>query len=90
MLAQAIAEYEAMPRRSAERVHLVALPVDAEENAAIVVNAGSVRADVVVQKSLAEASGSLSRSDVEARPFGRVGSGASRTRSSTATGNAAR
>jgi trehalose synthase len=54
VLAQAIAEYEAMPEEIAERVHLVALPMDdVQENAAIV-NALQRRADVVVQKSLAE------------------------------------
>jgi trehalose synthase len=57
VLAQAIAEYEAMPEEVAERVHLVALPMaDLEENAAIV-NALQRRADVVVQKSLAEGFG---------------------------------
>jgi trehalose synthase len=57
VLAQAIAEYEAMPEDVAERVHLVALPMDdVEENAAIV-NALQRRADVVVQKSLAEGFG---------------------------------
>jgi trehalose synthase len=57
VLAQAISEYEAMPDEVAERVHLVALPMDdVEENAAIV-NALQRRADVVVQKSLAEGFG---------------------------------
>jgi trehalose synthase len=57
VLAQAIAEYEAMPDEVAERVHLVALPMDdVQENAAIV-NALQRRADVVVQKSLAEGFG---------------------------------
>src|SRR5450631_970879 len=57
VLAQAIAEYQAMPDEVAERVHLVALPMDdVQENAAIV-NALQRRADVVVQKSLAEGFG---------------------------------
>jgi trehalose synthase len=57
VLARAIAEYEAMPAEVAERVHLVALPMDdVHENAAIV-NALQRRADVVVQKSLAEGFG---------------------------------
>jgi trehalose synthase len=57
VLAQAIAEYEAMPDEVAERMHLVALPMDdIQENAAIV-NALQRRADVVVQKSLAEGFG---------------------------------
>jgi trehalose synthase len=57
VLARAIAEYEQMPDEIAERVHLVALPmIDVEENAAIV-NALQRRADVVVQKSLAEGFG---------------------------------
>src|SRR5450755_4166132 len=57
VLARAIAEYEAMPDEIAERVHLVALPMDdVQENAAIV-NALQRRADVVVQKSLAEGFG---------------------------------
>ena len=46
-----------MPAEVGERVHLVALPMDdVEENAAIV-NALQRRADVVVQKSLAEGFG---------------------------------
>jgi trehalose synthase len=53
VLSQAIAEFEALPE-VAERVHLVALPMaDVQENAAIV-NALQRRADVVVQKSVAE------------------------------------
>ncbi|MEO8966848.1 MAG: glycosyltransferase [Solirubrobacteraceae bacterium] len=57
VLSQAIAEYETMPEEIAERVHLVALPMDdVQENAAIV-NALQRRADVVVQKSLAEGFG---------------------------------
>jgi trehalose synthase len=57
VLARAIAEYEQMPDEIAERVHLVALPmIDVEENAAIV-NVLQRRADVVVQKSLAEGFG---------------------------------
>jgi trehalose synthase len=57
VLSQAIAEYQAMPDEVAERVHLVALPMDdVQENAAIV-NALQRRADVVVQKSLAEGFG---------------------------------
>jgi trehalose synthase len=57
VLSRAIAEYEAMPDEVAERVHLVALPMDdVQENAAIV-NALQRRADVVVQKSLAEGFG---------------------------------
>jgi trehalose synthase len=57
VLAEAIAEYEALPEDLAERVHLVALPMDdVQENAAIV-NALQRRADVVVQKSLAEGFG---------------------------------
>jgi trehalose synthase len=55
VLAHAIAEFEAMPDEIAERVHLGALAMDdVLENAAIV-NALQRRADVVVQKSLAEA-----------------------------------
>jgi trehalose synthase len=57
VLAQAIAEYEAMSDDIAERIHLVALPMaDPQENAAIV-NALQRRADIVVQKSLAEGFG---------------------------------
>ncbi len=57
VLARASTEYEAMPAEVAERVHLVALPMgDVHENAAIV-NALQRRADVVVQKSLAEGFG---------------------------------
>src|SRR5450755_3323012 len=57
VLARAIAEYEQMADEVAERVHLVALPMaNVQENAAIV-NALQRRADVVVQKSLAEGFG---------------------------------
>ena len=48
---------ERLPRRERERIHLVNLPMDdVDENAAIV-NALQRRADVVVQKSVAEGFG---------------------------------
>jgi trehalose synthase len=70
VLAQAIAEYEAMPDELAERVHLVALPMaDLQENAAIV-NALQRRADIVVQKSLAEGFGlTVAEAMWKARPI---------------------
>jgi len=57
VLSQAIAEYDAMPDEIAERVHLVALPMDEVQENAAIVNALQRRADVVVQKSLAEGFG---------------------------------
>jgi trehalose synthase len=46
-----------LPARLRERVHLVCSPMDDEEEAEVVVNALQRRADVVVQKSLAEGFG---------------------------------
>ena len=57
VLADAQDAFEAMPEDVAQRVHLAALPMeDPEENAAIV-NALQRRADIVVQKSIAEGFG---------------------------------
>jgi trehalose synthase len=57
VLAEMAEIWSGLPPEVAERVHLVALPMDdGEENAAIV-NALQRRADVVVQKSLAEGFG---------------------------------
>jgi trehalose synthase len=49
--------WEALPARERERVHLACLPMDDEEENAAMVNALQRRADVVVQKSLAEGFG---------------------------------
>lgn len=52
-----VAEWERLPGHVQERVHLAAMPMeDAGENAAIV-NALQTKADIVVQKSLAEGFG---------------------------------
>lgn len=57
VLAQAVDAWRRLPDEQRRRVHIVCLPMDdAEENAAIV-NALQTRADVVVQKSLAEGFG---------------------------------
>jgi trehalose synthase len=57
ILAQVRSEFEGLPEEDRRRVHIACLPMeDLEENAAIV-NALQRRADVVVQKSLAEGFG---------------------------------
>jgi trehalose synthase len=57
VLAEVIAAWHALPLSARERVHIACLPMEhAEENAAMV-NALQSRADVVVQKSLAEGFG---------------------------------
>jgi trehalose synthase len=57
VLDEAVALYEGLPAESQSRLHLVAVPMDdLEENAAII-NALQRRADVVVQKSIAEGFG---------------------------------
>jgi trehalose synthase len=50
-------EWESLPRGLAERVHLATLQMDDPEENAVVVNALQRRAQVVVQKSLAEGFG---------------------------------
>jgi trehalose synthase len=57
VLDQARAAFEAMEPEIAARVHLAALPMDDLEENAVIVNALQRRADVVVQKSLAEGFG---------------------------------
>jgi trehalose synthase len=57
VLEEARAHFAALPRHARERVHLVTLPMaDLEENA-VIVNALQRRADVAVQKSIAEGFG---------------------------------
>ncbi|HEV8555673.1 MAG TPA: glycosyltransferase [Actinophytocola sp.] len=57
VLGEAKARFAALPRQARERVHLVTLPMtDLEENA-VIVNALQRRADVTVQKSIAEGFG---------------------------------
>jgi len=57
VLAEVVAAWRSLPGGARRRVHIACLPMDdAEENAAIV-NALQTRADVVVQKSLAEGFG---------------------------------
>jgi len=75
-----------LPRAARDRVHLACLPMeDLEENAAMV-NAIQRRADVIVQKSLAEGFGlTVAEAMWKARPVLASRVGASRTRSTTAT-----
>jgi trehalose synthase len=57
VLEEARARFAALPRQAQDRIHLVTLPMtDLEENA-VIVNALQRRADVVVQKSIAEGFG---------------------------------
>jgi trehalose synthase len=57
VLAEVAAAWSALPAREQERTHLASLPVDDLVENAVVVNALQRRADVVVQKSLAEGFG---------------------------------
>jgi trehalose synthase len=57
VFAEAEAAWHALPRRVRRRVHLALLPMDDAEENAVMVNALQRRADVVVQKSLAEGFG---------------------------------
>lgn len=69
VLGQALGLWSSLPRNIRGRIHLAALPMeDIEENAAMV-NALQRRADVVVQKSLAEGFGlTVSEAMWKARP----------------------
>ena len=69
VLSEAIETWQALPSKARARVHLATLPMDdGEENAAIV-NALQRRANVVVQKSLAEGFGlTVSEAMWKARP----------------------
>ncbi len=57
VLADAQEAFRSMPADVAERVHLAALPMDDPQENAAIVNALQRRADVVVQKSIAEGFG---------------------------------
>lgn len=57
VLAENIAAWERLPLTERRRIHIVSLPVDDRIENALVVNALQSRADVVVQKSLAEGFG---------------------------------
>jgi trehalose synthase len=57
VLAQVREEREALPAAVRDRVHLACLPMEDVEENAVMVNAMQRRADVVVQKSLAEGFG---------------------------------
>ncbi|HET9249342.1 MAG TPA: glycosyltransferase [Actinomycetota bacterium] len=57
VLAENIAAWERLPLTKRRRIHIVSLPVDDRIENALVVNALQSRADVVVQKSLAEGFG---------------------------------
>jgi trehalose synthase len=54
---ECIAQWEALPKKVRERVHLVSLPMDDVEENAIMVNAIQRHSTVVVQKSLEEGFG---------------------------------
>src|ERR1017187_6091821 len=63
--------WEALPDEAKTRVHLVCLPMDDDEENAAMVNALQRRADVVVQKSLAEGFGlTVAEAMWKARPGG--------------------
>jgi trehalose synthase len=57
VLEEAIALYEGLPPEAQERLHLVAVPMDELDENAAIINALQRRADVVVQKSIAEGFG---------------------------------
>lgn len=57
VLAECAQRYRGLPARIRERVHLVCSPMEDEEEAEAIVNALQRRADVVIQKSLAEGFG---------------------------------
>jgi trehalose synthase len=57
VLAEVAAQAERLPPKLRERIHLFSLPMDDLQENAIIVNALQRRADVVVQKSLAEGFG---------------------------------
>jgi trehalose synthase len=57
VLAEVTAQAERLPGRLRRRVHLFSLPMDDLQENAIIVNALQRRADVIVQKSLAEGFG---------------------------------
>lgn len=57
VLAEARAAWEALPEGIRGRVHLATLPMDDDEENSAIVNALQRRADVVVQKSIAEGFG---------------------------------
>jgi len=57
VLAEVTAAWSALPAEGRERTHLASLPVDDLVENAVVVNALQRRADIVVQKSLAEGFG---------------------------------
>jgi trehalose synthase len=57
VLAETRAQTAALPRGVRERIHLLSLPMDDLQENAVIVNALQRRADVVVQKSLAEGFG---------------------------------
>ena len=57
VFAEVEAAWHALPQRVRRRVHLALLPMDDADENAVMVNALQRRADVVVQKSLAEGFG---------------------------------
>lgn len=57
VFAEVVAAWDGLPKDARERVHIVSLSVEDQVENAIVVNALQRRADVVVQKSLAEGFG---------------------------------
>ena len=69
MLEEVEAAWRELPQRVRQRVHLALLPMDDADENAVIVNALQRRADVVVQKSLAEGFGlTVSEAMWKARP----------------------
>ena len=86
VLEETEAAWRELPPRVRRRVHLALLPMDDADENAVIVNALQRRADVVVQKSLAEGFGlTVSEAMWKARPVVATTSAASATRSRTAS-----
>jgi trehalose synthase len=68
VLAEVDAVWHSLPRAVRRRVHLALLPMEDSDENAVIVNALQRRADVVVQKSLAEGFG-LTVSEAKGRPM---------------------
>ena len=69
VLEESLAAWRELPARVRRRVHLALLPMDDADENAVIVNALQRRADVVVQKSLAEGFGlTVSEAMWKARP----------------------
>jgi trehalose synthase len=85
VLAEVDAVWHSLPRAVRRRVHLALLPMEDSDENAVIVNALQRRADVVVQKSLAEGFGlTVSEAMWKGRPWSRRAWAASTIRSRTA------